>query len=286
MNFDWRKSTVLVATLALLACTSVTLESTPSNVPGFHAGPVVPVGGGGEAPGLIPRILALAGGTSAPVIVIPAASSLANAGTSSVDMWQRHGATDVTLWNPSDASAADLPASLALIRRARVFWFGGGSQERIMVLLQSTEALKAIRAAHVHGAVVGGTSAGAAVLGDIMMIRGSPEGAIAPDRIPVAPGLGVLPDFVVDQHLLARGRIPRLLSVLPAYPHLKGLGLEERTAAIIHGDSIEIVGAGQAVLYQPIKSANADMPAPTTRPLWRIPEVKLSILLPGDRVLR
>ena len=155
-----------------------------------------------------------------------------------------------------------------------------------MTLLQSTKALDAIRDAHRHGAVVGGTSAGAAVLGEIMMIRGAPEGAIAPDRIPVAPGLGVLPDFIVDQHLLARARIPRLLSVLPAYPRMKGLGLEERTAAIIHGSTIEIVGAGQAVLYQPISSAVADMPAPTTRPLWRIPDARISILLPGDRVVR
>ncbi len=268
----------LVLTLAL-GC-----ASTPSAVE--RPGIVAPVGGGGEAPGLVPKLIALAGGAEAHVVVIPAASSVKDAGRSTVEMWKRHGSERVTLWNPKSKSDADRPESLEVLRSARIYWFGGGSQERIMQLLADTEALRILRHNHARGAIVGGTSAGAAVLGDVMLVRGEPEGPIAPDRLPTAAGLGVLPDFIVDQHLLARARMVRLLNILPAHPSLKGLGLEERTGAIITEDTIEIVGAGQAVLYSTAAGSVAEMPPTTTRPMWRIPEIRLSVLLPGDRVPR
>lgn len=268
--------------LVLVLAAGCATTSSPSP----RAGIVAPVGGGGEAPGLVPKLIALAGGVDAPVVVIPAASSVKDAGRSSVEMWKHHGSERVTLWNPKSRSDADQPESLEVLREARIYWFGGGSQERIMQLLAGTEALRILRRNHAQGAIVGGTSAGAAVLGDVMLVRGDPEGPIAPDRLPTAAGLGVLPDFIVDQHLLARARVSRLLNILPAHPSLKGLGLEERTAAIIGADSIEIVGAGQAVLYSTAPGSVADMPPTTTRPLWRIPEIRLSVLLPGDRVPR
>lgn len=271
---------VLLAILVLHGC-----ASRPIGEPATR-GVVVPVGGGGEAPGLIPRLVALAGGPDAPVVVIPTASATKDAGKGSVDMWKHHGSKHVTLWNPATKAEADAPESLSVLREARIYWFGGGSQERIMQLLDGTRALDLLRENHARGALVGGTSAGAAVLGDVMLIRGSPEGPIAPDRLPTAPGLGVLPDFIVDQHLLARARMVRLLNILPEHPSMKGLGLEERTAAIISDDAIEIVGAGQAVLYSEIPGATATLTPTTTRPLWRIPEVRVSVLLPGDRVPR
>jgi cyanophycinase len=176
--------------------------------------------------------------------------------------------------------------SLSVLREARIYWFGGGSQERIMQLLDGTRALALLRENHARGALVGGTSAGAAVLGDVMLIPRISRRADRARSSSDGAGARSAPDFIVDQHLLARARMVRLLNILPEHPSMKGLGLEERTAAIISDDAIEIVGAGQAVLYSQIPGATAALTPTTTRPLWRIPEVRVSVLLPGDRVPR
>ena len=89
---------------------------------------------------------------------------------------------------------------------------------------------RAIHARYEAGAVVGGTSAGAAIMSDSMITGDqTPPGdttgyygdeypAIERHRIEVVPGLGFLPGAIVDQHFIRRERHNRLLSAVLERP--------------------------------------------------------------------
>jgi cyanophycinase len=196
---------------------------------------------------------------------------------------REHGATDVGIWLPKSQAEADADASLAELRAARGLYFSGGDQTRGMKLLRGTRALEVIREGHRSGkTTIAGSSAGAALMAKVMIDGAPPEGPLCPGRFATSEGLGVTGNWITDQHFLARARVQRLLNVLLDNPGYRGMGVDERTAAIIQGDTIEVVGQGQVVLVEPPSGVSS---RPTeSRPLYRADEIKLRILATGDRV--
>lgn len=152
--------------------------------------------------------------------------------------------------------AADEVAQLAKVGG---IWFTGGDQARIMAALlrrdgTATAMLAAIRRAHRQGAVIGGTSAGAAIMSDPMILQGDPLSLVpgagaGREAILTGPGLGFLRRFLVDQHFGERARLPRLAAALRAYPLQDriGLGIDEDTALVIAPDqqAARVVGRGK-----------------------------------------
>jgi cyanophycinase len=141
-------------------------------------------------------------------------------------------------------------------------WFTGGDQTRLAPLLRGTATLAAMHARYRAGAVVGGTSAGAAVLSDSMLTGNQhPPGdtlgyygdeypTIARGVIEVVPGFGFLSGVIVDQHFVRRERLNRLLAVILERPRLLGAGIDESTALEIGPDGTWTVrGDGAVVVY-------------------------------------
>ena len=116
--------------------------------------------------------------------------------------------------------------------------YGGTKTEReIMALLE-------------RGGVVGGSSAGASILGDFM-VRGAPSND---NMIMDYPGyeraFGYLRNVGIDQHVVARSRLPDLAdSIIPRYPNLLGISEDEGTAWVIRGDTARIIGRNKAFVY-------------------------------------
>jgi cyanophycinase len=247
-------------------------------------GAVVAIGGGGDVPEIVKRFIALAGGVDAKILVLPISTGAEKPGQAMSAYFREQGARRVDIWNPADAAAADRPESLAALEGARGLYFGGGDQARGMAKLKGTHALAAIRRLHADGATVGGSSAGAAILSRVMMNGGEIEGPFAKGRSTTQEGLGVVDDYVLDQHFLARSRFERLINVLLERPGLRGLGIDERTAAIFTGDRIEIVGRGQAVMVEPPTDVAERLV--DGRPLVAVGAVKFRVLSAGDVVNR
>jgi cyanophycinase len=179
------------------------------------------------------HVAALAGGAAARVLVLPQASAVSD-GTESAAMWREQGAGEATVL--SDLAAADARDRIAA---AHVIWMPGGAQDRLMERLGENDLVPAIRAAHARGAIVGGTSAGAAVLSRVM-ISGAPDPrALRSGAMPALDGLGLLPWAIVDQHFVERDRLARLLTAVLDHPSLVGLGISEGTAALVDGLQIE-----------------------------------------------
>src|SRR5215213_135200 len=259
---------IRLATILLLAGCSAAPNAGQSPAPSRQSseGHLVVVGGGPIPEVVNRRFLDLAGGAGeARIVVFPMASE---SGTESgaekaVDFRKLGAAHAVSLNLARNDTGADSIARL--LGQATGIWFPGGDQNRLTATILGTAVLDSIRSRFRHGAVVGGTSAGAAVMSD-PMISGDerrPGGARPPsdssdgwmtiDRedVVLVPGFGLLPPNVtVDQHFLRRRRHNRLISVVLERPNFIGVGIDESTALVVApGGSWDIIGASQAVVY-------------------------------------
>jgi cyanophycinase len=229
------------------------------------------VGGGPQPAALVKEFVDLAGGPRAKIIVFAMASSdgLASGEEKAQDL-RKLGANARNVWANTEQANTDSVAHL--LDGATGVWFGGGDQVLLTKALKGTRTEAAIKRIYASGGVIGGTSAGAAVMSALMLtgderhpggdrpVRDSSSASaymtIARDNIVLTDGFGLLTDAVVDQHFLRRKRHNRLISVvLEHQPHL-GVGIDESTALIVEGDGRwRIAGASVAVVYDARKSA-------------------------------
>jgi len=228
----------------------------PLSITAQSPGPIVAVGGGGTTDAIVQRTLALAGGERAVVVVLPQSSALENAGDSSVRMWSEAGAKSAL-----KVSVAE-PGAKAALEQATLIWIPGGDQNRFMKAIAGTGLDEVIRARHRAGAVVGGTSAGAAVLSERMITGEADLQSLTSGKTVLAKGLGLWTGGIFDQHFLRRQRNNRLLSAVLDHPHLIGVGIDEATAVIVRGDQLEVVGRSAVVVFD-ARQASVSKPEPS-----------------------
>ena len=101
-----------------------------------------------------------------------------------------------------------------------------------------------------RGGVVGGSSAGASILGGFM-VRGAPSNNnFIMDYPGYQKAFGYLRNVGIDQHVVARDRLPDLAdSIITNYPNLLGISEDEGTAWVIRGDTGRIIGRSKAFVY-------------------------------------
>jgi cyanophycinase len=252
----------IFAVLLVAACASPAGRTPPS---GGVSGHLVVVGGGPIPEAIDRRFVELAGGAGkARIVVLPMASeSGAESGAEKAASYRKLGAANAVSLNLTRQDVgADSVARL--LGQATGIWFPGGDQNRLTAAIAGTAVLDSIKSRYRHGAVVGGTSAGAAVMSD-PMISGEerrPGGTRPPgdsgdgwmtidrDDVVLVPGFGFLPNVTVDQHFLRRRRHNRLISVILERPTIVGVGIDESTALVVSpGRPWEVIGASQAVVY-------------------------------------
>jgi cyanophycinase len=172
------------------------------------------------------------------------------------------GAIASNLWITRAQAETDSVANL--VRDATGIWFGGGDQTRLADVLRGTATLHAIRARFRAGAVIGGTSAGAAVLSTPMLTgderrpggyrppSDSSDNWLTIDRNDVitTEGFGFVTDAIVDQHFVRRKRHNRLLSLVLESAQRLGVGIDESTALVIDPQGMwSVLGASVVVIY-------------------------------------
>jgi cyanophycinase len=226
------------------------------------------VGGGPQPPALVQHFVDLAGGRGrARIVVFAMASALGERSgeEKAVDL-RRLGADARNVWITREQANAD--SVVRLLDGATGVWFGGGDQNRLARALRGTKVEAAIHERYARGAVIGGTSAGAAVLSAVMITGDErrPGGArrdttvdfmtIARDNIVTDSGFALVRNAIIDQHFLRRKRHNRLISlVLEREPHL-GVGIDESTALLVHPDGHwSVEGASVAVIYDARRAA-------------------------------
>jgi cyanophycinase len=129
---------------------------------------------------------------------------------------------------------------------ATVIFFAGGDQLKITSRFGGTPLCEVVRTLYAKGATIAGTSSGASVMSETMLIAGSgQESHASSNSLRMAPGLGLIPGVIIDQHFAERGRIGRLLAAVAQNPRLVGLGIDEDTAIAFDGHkSFRVLGSG------------------------------------------
>jgi cyanophycinase len=131
------------------------------------------------------------------------------------------------------------------VRAASGIFLGGGDQVHLIATLSGTLVGAAIREAFLGGAVVCGTSAGAAALTETTLAGGEVDEEGNEVEMYIGPGLGLLCfQALIDTHFAQRRRLHRLFVAIAGYPQLLGLGIDEDTGLVVHGSVGEVVGKG------------------------------------------
>jgi cyanophycinase len=128
-----------------------------------------------------------------------------------------------------------------------VLFFAGGDQLKITSRFGGTELCDRIRDLYQNGATIAGTSSGASVMSETMLVAGEGQESTsaAEGSLRMAPGLGFMPGVIIDQHFAERGRIGRLVGAIAQNPRLLGVGIDEDTAAVFDGHrTMRVLGSG------------------------------------------
>lgn len=170
------------------------------------------------------------------------------------------------------------------LKKASLIYISGGDQKKFMDIVEGTPIQEAIVYAYHNGAVIAGTSAGAAVMSKLMITGRQLKfpneeryGHIVPKNIEIIHGLGLLKNVIVDQHFVKRERLNRLIAVSIENPDYLCAGIDESTALLISGDSATVCGIGQVVL---VDASNAKLNSNDS--LLGAKGLRIDVLLPGE----
>lgn len=234
---------------ALMALGTTSLAQSPP-------GHLVIIGGGTRPPVIMELIARLAGGATGTMLVFPQASALPETGPALAQEFTALGLGKVVVIG-ADHAAADSEAVLRQTDGATGVYFAGGDQGRITAALHGTKLEQRLLALHRSGAVIAGTSAGAAVMSRVMITGDENRPHTTDDswqtiesgNVVTSPGLGFLDDVILDQHFVRRRRHNRLISLVLEQPALLGIAVDEETATWVKPDrTFEVVGNGPVLV--------------------------------------
>ncbi|MEW6323561.1 MAG: cyanophycinase [Acidobacteriota bacterium] len=236
---------------ATLACALTCALAAPSLAQqvGPARGALVIVGGAMQDAAIVARFIDLAGGPDAPIVVIPTAGDDDDYDQfwSGTRQFRQQGARQITVLHTRDRAVADTESFVEPIRRARGVFFTGGRQWRLADSYLHTRTHRELQALLDRGGVIGGSSAGATILGSFL-VRGDTKGneTMIGDHV---EGMAFLKHTAIDQHLLRRNRQFDLIEVIEKHPTLLGIGIDEDTAIVVEGDRFQVIGQGYVAIY-------------------------------------
>jgi cyanophycinase len=207
--------------------------------------------------------LAATYGTGKVIVFTMASGVPLEVGPELVEEFKGLGVEDVAFYQLTREEALD-PETARILDGAGGIYFAGGVQTRLTDVLLDTPVHQKMLELYERGCVVGGTSAGAAVMSGVMITgderrtveEGREWSTIEADNVVTVRGFGFLVEAVVDQHFVTRRRHNRLISLVLENPGLIGLGIDEATAVIVRPDGLyEVVGESQVVVYDARRAA-------------------------------
>lgn len=282
-----RKSAFFVSVIFILAGMSL-VPACSRAVPAGPKGQLFIVGGGERDEPLMKRFIELAKGfgTGRIVIFTMASSVPLEVGPELVAEFQKLGVKDVVYCQLTrdEAMKAD---SAKILDGVSAIWFAGGDQARLTAALLDTPIHARMLELYAEGCLLGGTSAGAAVMSEVMITgdekRTTDENlnwqTVEADNVVRVRGFGFVKNAIIDQHFLIRRRQNRLISLVLENPALLGAGIDEATAILVRPDGKwEVLGESQVYVVDSRKAAVAKGSSNKLGGHG----LRLHLLLPGD----
>jgi cyanophycinase len=245
-------------------------------MPEIERGSLVIIGGAEDKradKAILKEVIKLAGGENSHIALITTATnSPGEVGQEYKRLFGDLGAKSVVSINITDRESANNIEGLKILNDSTCVFFVGGDQLRISSILGGTEVHRLVRKLYEDGRVIAGTSAGASMMSEIMVVEGKDEEAPRKCTLKMAPGMDLLAGVIIDQHFNQRGRIGRLLAAVAQNPNVLGIGIDEDTAMIVNknlefiveGSGVVTVVDGRDIAFTNISEQNQDDPLAIT----------------------
>jgi cyanophycinase len=180
---------------------------------------------------------------------------------------------------------AKLPGKLKVLDDAVGVFFTGGDQIKITSQIGDTPIFERVREIYDEGGVIAGTSAGAAVMSETMLVAGGEENShVIGGSVRMAPGLGLLDGVIIDQHFTERGRFGRLLGAVAQNPKNLGIGIDEQTAIVVERENgFYVLGSGAVYVVDGTEVTYSNVAEEELKKTLSIYNVRMHMLSQGDR---
>ncbi len=195
---------------------------------------------------ILKEVVYLSGNKDAHIAIITTATNYPlEVGEEYKRIFYEIGADKVETINITSRKEANRKHITRNLNNVTCIFFVGGDQLRISSILGGTEFHSYIKNSLEDGTIIAGTSAGASMMSEVMVVEGEEEDAPRKCTLKMAPGMGLLEGVIIDQHFNQRGRIGRLLGAVAQNPQTIGIGIDEDTAIIVSdSNKISVVGSG------------------------------------------
>ncbi|MFN2394081.1 MAG: cyanophycinase [Bacteroidales bacterium] len=245
------------------------------------------IGGGSRPDHLVNRMIDEANlRNEGYAVVLPMSSSVPDSAIIwASEQFHRNGIDNVTGFNFLPGGYIPLQW-IDSLKNASLIYISGGDQNRFMAVAGENEIEEALHYAYKNGALIAGTSAGAAVMSELMITGDelrypdytSTFRTIESKNLEVKRGLGLVTSAIIDQHFVYRSRHNRLFTAVIEYPEQIGIGIDESTAILVKGNEAEVVGESQVMIF---KNPNNSYKEKNTK-LGAL-NLVIDIYLPGEK---
>jgi cyanophycinase len=228
-----------------------TVESVSASVVAQRAGQLVIIGGAEDRVGeavILRRFRDLCGGEDARIAILGTATTIPDeVGDDYTKAFRAIGVEEVVFLPLGSRDEANAAETIEILEGVDGVFFTGGNQLRIAAFVGGSRVDAWLHRKFEQGLVIAGTSAGAAMMSNTMIL-GDADMMPSTPGVALGRGLGFLPGVVIDMHLTQRRRLTRLLAAVAHCPHDLGIGIDEDTALIVDGSRFEIIGAGRVTI--------------------------------------
>jgi len=185
----------------------------------------------------------------------------------------------------SERQEAMLPNKVRILDDAAGVFFTGGDQIKITSQIGDTPIFQRIREIYDEGGVIAGTSAGAAVMCETMLVEGGAENShVIGGSVRMAPGLGLMDGVIIDQHFAERGRFGRLIGAVAQNPKNLGIGIDEQTSIVVErGNGFYVLGSGGVYVFDGTEVTYSNVAEEDVKKTLSIYNVRIHMLSQGDR---
>jgi len=185
----------------------------------------------------------------------------------------------------NERQEAKQESRVRILDDASAVFFTGGDQLKITSQIGDTPIFQRIREIYEEGGVIAGTSAGAAVMSETMLVEGGNENShVIGGSVRMAPGLGLIDGVVIDQHFMERGRFGRLIGAVAQNPKNLGIGIDEQTAIVVErGNGFYVLGSGGVYVIDGTEVTYSNVAEEEVKKTLSIYNTRLHMLSQGDR---
>jgi cyanophycinase len=174
------------------------------------------------------------------------------------------------------------PEKLRTLDGAAGVFFSSGDQLRISSQIGDTPIEQRVREIHEHGGLIAGTSVGASMMSETMLVKGTSGESHKIGDLHMAPGLGLVRDAIIDQHIAERRRFGRLFGAVAHNLRDLGIGIDEDTALVLRESRFEVIGSGCVYIVDGAGVTHSNIAEARPERALSMYDVRLHVLSSGD----